>query len=153
MRALAGAIFTGGLLLAPAARAQTCTPVVGNFTSEATDNIYTVTPATATQQVNAFQVEMKARMQGATYLFDQTYNAAITDPTVQAAITQAEGVLTSARRRLICGSYSTEQRSIHYQQHQHQQHDHCDECDRQRNHICRAPERERRSQPEHVRLC
>jgi uncharacterized protein (TIGR03437 family) len=55
-----------------------------------------VTPADVTQQVNTFQVELKARMQGGAFLFDQTYNAALSDPTVQAAITQAESVLTAA---------------------------------------------------------
>jgi hypothetical protein len=40
-------------------------------------------------------VELKARMQSGSYVFDQTYSAAPSSPTVQVAITQAENVLTS----------------------------------------------------------
>jgi hypothetical protein len=66
-----------------------------NFTFS-TVTVYSNTNVDLSQQVNTFQVELKARMQGGAVLFDQTYNAALTDPTVQAAIAQAENVLTNA---------------------------------------------------------
>jgi hypothetical protein len=37
------------------------------------------------------------------YLFDQTYNVAFTDPTVQAAIAQAKSVLAGAGARYYAG--------------------------------------------------
>jgi hypothetical protein len=85
-------LLSACLLLAPAARAATNNT---NFTfSQAEIDTYNTT--SVTQQVNTFQVELKARMQGGSYLFDQTYNVAFSDPTVQAAVTQAKNLLTSA---------------------------------------------------------
>src|SRR5579863_5795839 len=100
MRAPTWAILTGFLLLAPAAWALTCagsTSGGSNITNtQSTTPVYTTTVNNVTQQVNTFQTELKARMQGASFLFDQTYNVAVTDPTVQTAITQAKNVLTGA---------------------------------------------------------
>ena len=62
--------------------------------SEATIPTYNTT--NVTQQVNTFQTEIKARMQGGSYLYDQTFSSAYSSATVQAAITQAESVLTGA---------------------------------------------------------
>ena len=56
--------------------------------------IDTYNTTNVTQEVNAYQVELKARMQGNTYLYDQTFNVPFADSTVQAAITQAKSVLT-----------------------------------------------------------
>ena len=64
-------------------------------TSTATIVAYNITTA-PDQAVNTFQVELKARMQGGSYLYDQTLNAAFADPAVQAAIAAAESVLTAA---------------------------------------------------------
>ncbi len=64
--------------------------------SNSAAEVDTVNTTPVTQQVNTFQVELKARMQGGAYLFDKTYNVAYSDPTVQAAIAQAQGQLTSA---------------------------------------------------------
>jgi hypothetical protein len=83
------AILFGCLLLAPRAWAQG----VPNYTFS-TAEIDTYNTTNVTQQVNTYQVELKARMQGGSYVFDQIYNVAFTDPTVQAAITQAENLLT-----------------------------------------------------------
>jgi hypothetical protein len=85
--------FAGFLLIAPAAWAANSTGV--NATSESSFVIDTLNTAHVTDQVNTFQTELKARMQGGAYLFDQTYSAALSSPTVQAAITQAKTVLTS----------------------------------------------------------
>jgi hypothetical protein len=85
-------LLSACLLLAPAARAAANAT---NFTVT-TAEIDTYNTTSVTQQVNTFQVELKARMQGGSYLFDQTYNVAFTDPTVQAAVTQAKNLLTSA---------------------------------------------------------
>ena len=61
-----------------------------------TKNIYDTTNATATQQVDTFAVELIGRMQGSsTALYDQTFNVAFLDPTVQAAVLTLEGVLTT----------------------------------------------------------
>ena len=69
-------------------------PVCGSFNLAELDTYNTTT---VTQQVNTYQVELKARMQGSsTYLFDQTYSVAFTDPTLQAAVTQAESLLAGA---------------------------------------------------------
>ena len=84
-RVLAGALLSGWLLFAPAAWAATNTTTY--TTSTRTTNHYTT--ANVTQQVNTFLVELKARMQGGAYLFDQTYNVAFSDPTVQAALEDA----------------------------------------------------------------
>jgi hypothetical protein len=67
-----------------------------NSTSQSTAEIDTLGTTSVTQQVNTYQVELKARMQGGAYLFDQTYNVAFTDPTFAAHITQAKSVLTGA---------------------------------------------------------
>ena len=77
-RVAAMTVLSGCLLLAPATWAQANTTGV-------------------TQQANTFLAKLKARMQGgSTYLFDQTYSVAFTDPTVQAAVTQARNLLTGA---------------------------------------------------------
>ena len=90
MRQCGWRILTGFLLLAASAWPQgTTTTSTSAFTLE------TINTTHVTQQVNAFQVELKARMQGGSYLFDQTYGAALSSPTVQAAITQAKNLLTS----------------------------------------------------------
>ena len=86
-------VFFASLLLAPAAWAQT--PGDTNYTFS-TAEIDTYNTTNVTEQVNTFQVELKARMQGGAYLFDQTYNVAFSDPTVQAAIAQAKNLLTNA---------------------------------------------------------
>ena len=49
-----------------------------------------------TQQANTYKVELKARMLGGAYLYDQTFNVPYTDPSIQTAITQAKSVLTQA---------------------------------------------------------
>ncbi len=67
-------LLSGCLLLAPAAWAQTHT-------------------TNATPQMNAFLADLKARMQNGSYRFDQTRNAASSDPTVQAAVPTPSSVL------------------------------------------------------------
>ena len=49
-----------------------------------------------TREVNTFQVELKARMTGGAFLYDQTFNAPLTDSSVQAAIAAARSLLTNA---------------------------------------------------------
>src|ERR1700722_15323046 len=90
MRQHGWTVLASFLLLAPAAWAQAV-----NTTSESSFEIETLNTTHVTNQVNTFQTELKARMQGGAYLFDQTYTAALSSPTVQAAITQAKNVLTS----------------------------------------------------------
>jgi hypothetical protein len=96
----AWAILIGSLLLAPAAWGQSIVCEGADNTTCYSENlaeIDTYQTTSVTQQVNTYQVELKARMQGgSTYLFDQTYSVAFTDPTVQAAVTQARNLLTGA---------------------------------------------------------
>jgi len=92
---LAAAAWAQRPRAAPRATAAVTATNTTNFTFS-TVTIYTDTTANVTQQVNTYLVELKARMQGGAYLFDQTYNVAYTDPSIQAAITQAENLLTNA---------------------------------------------------------
>jgi hypothetical protein len=85
MRFLIGNFVIACFRLAPLAHGATNTL---NFTTSKAE-IDTLNVTNVTQQVNTFQVEIMARMQNGAVLFDQTYNAPISDPTVQAAITQA----------------------------------------------------------------
>ena len=91
-------LFAVCLLLTPAAWAQRPATSVSAGTTETTSSatVNTYNTTNVTQQVSTFQTELKARMQGGAYLFDQTYNVAFTDPSITAAITQAKSVLTSA---------------------------------------------------------
>ena len=59
------------------------------------------------QSVNQFSTELIAQMAGGPVLFDQTFNAAYSDPTVQAAVAQAAGVLTGAGATSITGPTET----------------------------------------------
>ena len=52
--------------------------------------------ATVNQRVNEYSTELIARLPNGTVVFDQTFNAAFSDPTVQAAVTQAAAALTNA---------------------------------------------------------
>jgi hypothetical protein len=63
--------------------------------STSTRTISDTTNIAVTQQVDTFAVELIARMQGGSTLYDQTFNVAFTDPTVQAALVTAQGVLTA----------------------------------------------------------
>ncbi len=90
MRQRGWTVSAGFLLLAPAAWAASV-----NTTSTTEITLETFNTAHVTNQVNTFQTELRARMQGGAYLFDQTYTAALSSPTVQTAIIQAKNVLTS----------------------------------------------------------
>ena len=60
-----------------------------------TKNIYDTTNLTESQSVNTYSTEIIALMQGGATLYDQTFNMAFADPTVQAALAAAQGVLTT----------------------------------------------------------
>jgi len=96
--------FSGFQLAYPTSLSQVgtgCDSILGtvfntNWTVSSAE-IDTYNTTSVSQQANTYQVELKARMSGgSTYVFDQTYNVAFTDPTVQAAITQAKNLLTGA---------------------------------------------------------
>jgi hypothetical protein len=72
------------------------------FTTSAAE-VDTVNTLTVTQRVDTYSVEVKARLQGGAFLFDQTYHVAFSDPSVQAGITQAQGVLTGAGAKSFLG--------------------------------------------------
>jgi len=63
------------------------------FTTSAAE-IDTINTTNVTQRVDTFSVELKARMQSGAFLYDQTSHVPFSDPSVQTAITQAQGVLT-----------------------------------------------------------
>jgi uncharacterized protein (TIGR03437 family) len=92
MRISTWTFFSGCLMLAPAAWGQGSPPTDTDSVAE----VDTYNTTNVTQQANTYQVELKARMQGGAYLFDQTYNVAFTDPSIAAAIAQAKNVLTNA---------------------------------------------------------
>ena len=91
---LAVGLSLGLLALARTASAQ----IVGgdNTTSESlvTENVDSF--SNVEQQVNEFSVQLIAQTSGGNAVFDQTFNVAYSDPTVQAAVLQAEGDLSSA---------------------------------------------------------
>jgi hypothetical protein len=87
-------ILFGCALLAPAVWGQGQGQTTTVTTSTAEFDKYNTT--NVTQQLNTYQVELKARMQGGAYLFDQTYNVAFTDPSITTAIAQAKSALTGA---------------------------------------------------------
>ncbi len=91
MRPAAWIVFAGLLSIALPTWAQTGT----TFTSSLAE-VDTYNTTNVTQQVNTFSTELKARMAGGSYLFDQTYNVAFTDPSITAAIASAKSVLTGA---------------------------------------------------------
>jgi uncharacterized repeat protein (TIGR01451 family) len=57
------------------------------------DTLFT---SNVTQQVTNYSTELIARLPNGTVLYDQTFNASYSDPTVQAAVTQAAGLLNGA---------------------------------------------------------
>jgi probable HAF family extracellular repeat protein len=64
--------------------------------TSSTRNIETNLTSTVNQQATNCSTELVAMMPGGTVLFDQTFNAAFSDPAVQTAVTQAAGDLTGA---------------------------------------------------------
>jgi hypothetical protein len=72
-----------------------CTAGTINY-SFSTTSIYDTSYSAVTQQVNTYATEIIGLMQGGTTLYDQTFNVAFTDPTVQAALVTAKGVLTGS---------------------------------------------------------
>jgi hypothetical protein len=66
-------------------------------------NIYDNSYLTASQQVNTFSTEIIGLMQGGSILYDQTFNAALTDAQIQAYIATVSGYLTSSGASSILG--------------------------------------------------
>lgn len=58
-------------------------------------SITDTTNTAVSQQVDTFAVELIGRMQGGATLYDQTFNLAFLDPTVQAALLTLQGALTA----------------------------------------------------------
>jgi uncharacterized repeat protein (TIGR01451 family) len=61
-----------------------------------TRTIETNLTATVNRQATNYSTELIAKLPNGTVVYDQTFNAAYSDPTVQAAVTQAAGNLTGA---------------------------------------------------------
>ena len=77
-----------------------------NFTTSSAE-LDTINTTTVNQSANQFSTELIAQMAGGPVLFDQTFNVAYSDPTVQAAVAQAAGVLTGAGATSITGPTET----------------------------------------------
>jgi len=88
-----------------AARGSIATSTL-NITTAAAE-LDTIYPTTVNQSVNQFSTELIAQMAGGPVLFDQTFNAAYSDPMVKAAVAQAAGVLTGAGATSITGPTQT----------------------------------------------
>jgi hypothetical protein len=88
--------FTETVTTAGSLTYSTTGTLVVNSTSQTNAEIDTFNTTTVTQPATAFQVELKARMQGGSYLFDHTYNVPFSDPSIATAIAQAKSVLTGA---------------------------------------------------------
>ena len=91
---------TGLLLLgmSPDASAQNpCAPSsTGNTTTFTHSTRTIVNAATKTEQVATFLTRLTARLDGGALVYDQSFPAAFSDPTVQAALTQARQAVTTA---------------------------------------------------------
>jgi hypothetical protein len=64
--------------------------------SSLTEVTYDTTNLYVTNRVDTYSVELIAKMQGSSALYDQTFNLAFADPVVQTAILTAQGLLTSS---------------------------------------------------------
>ena len=77
-----------------------CTPsTTGSSTIISTGScaeVDTIVSTPVTQRVDTFSTELRARIGSGAFLYDQTFNVAFGDPTVQNAITTARGILTGA---------------------------------------------------------
>jgi hypothetical protein len=86
------------LLPVPAVWGQTSTP-----TSVSAAEVDTINTTNVTQRVDTFSTELRARIGNGSFLYDQTFNVAFSDPTVQNAINAARNVLTGAGAVTITG--------------------------------------------------
>jgi len=75
----------------------------GSAASVASAEIDTLNTTSATQRVDTYSVELKARIQGGAFLFDQTYQVPFGDPSVQNGVTQARAALTGAGAKSFTG--------------------------------------------------
>jgi hypothetical protein len=92
-------VFAGCLLFAPSGWAQcplASGPSTGTCYTSSFAEVDTFNTTTVTQQVSTFRTELKGRMQGGAYIFDQTYSVAFTDPSFAAHLMQAKSVLAGA---------------------------------------------------------
>jgi len=150
-RVLAGSLFFACLLLTPAAWAQCGSTAINNTNyTTSTRTINHITTANVTQEASTFLVELKARMQGGAYLSDQTYNVAFADPAVQAAVTQAKSLLTSAGAVSFTGPTQLSNTPVHQQRHEHRSERYRNQCLGRHEQLHRAPDHHDRRQPEPV---
>ena len=81
-----------------------CTPGVPTNTgstitvSSSCAEVDTTVTTPVTQRVDTYSTELRARIGNGAFLYDQTFNVAFSDPTVQNAITTARGVLSGGGR-------------------------------------------------------
>lgn len=81
-------LFATGMLGVGAASTVTSTPSFAE--------IDTFLTTEARQRLDTYSVELRARMQGGSFLFDQTYSVPFPDPQVQSAFGQAQSLLIGA---------------------------------------------------------
>jgi VWFA-related protein len=85
-----------------------------NATTYTTSTIVfeTVHPTTVNQRVDQYSVEVVARMAGGAVVYDQTFSVAFTDPTVQAAVVQAQNMLMAAGAASFTGPTQTSSATV-----------------------------------------
>jgi hypothetical protein len=99
MRAILSALAACLLLVSAVALGQTNTTT----TSVSSAEVDTINTTNVTQRVDTFSTELRARVGNGSFLYDQTFNVAFSDPTVQNAINAARNVLTAAGAVTITG--------------------------------------------------
>jgi hypothetical protein len=88
--------FLSSLLLAAALAQAAIAPNPGGkvVVTNSTSSSYVTVQTPVTQQVNQYSTMLKAILNGSQTVFQQTYAVAFSDPTVQAAVSTADAILT-----------------------------------------------------------
>jgi hypothetical protein len=88
------------IFLAAGAACFGCIPTIGPSgsitVSGSCAEVDTIVTTPVTQRVDTYSTELRARIGNGAFLYDQTFNAAFSDPQVQAAINTAHSVLVGA---------------------------------------------------------
>lgn len=95
------ALFCGLFVIGRASAA--ITGGLTTFLSAGAAQVNIIHDTAVNQQVDTYSLELRARLLGGSFLFDQFFNAPLGDPTVQTAVTQAQNVLTGAGALSILG--------------------------------------------------
>ncbi len=94
---LTGAAFLTTIVGISSARAQTIAtnPGTALVVTNSTQSTFVNVDTPSTQTVNQFSTTIDATLNGGASVFDQTFALQFSDPTVQAAVTEADAILTA----------------------------------------------------------